>query len=304
MGFSIPTIWGNNIQLNHQDLDELASGDSISDKIIDAVFTGVIPSMSEWKENLVLPVPHHVVTNLFANPVSILDSFTKLEGQVIFGTDIFSFNEVLLPLHVSGHWILINISMKNRSISYYDPLNISLINDHYLQVVKTFLEIQWNRSYPPHRHEDFSSWSVSRQRFGLPQINTVDCGIYLMSRVLHLCNGKQVDFCEKEMTSENIKELRTSMHNNLVKGVVLTNFLEPLQLDYSTFAEKYSKEMEETYLQRIKATLLLIYKEIEKPLPEIESFENFLSGRNLGLLELPQPELSSTWRRGMEYQIL
>lgn len=57
-------------------------------------------------------------------------------------TNIFEYNLILLPIHLTMHWCLVCIEPKNHIIKYYDSLKIP--NRQCLQTLLNYIETEWN----------------------------------------------------------------------------------------------------------------------------------------------------------------
>ena len=117
--FRTATLLGDNIPIHQEDYDSLTDGQKITDNVINSLICGVFPRFGNYNRKL-LPVISHFLDLLAAQ--QSLDYFTRFQREFdcIEGVNIFDFDDLLIPLHISGHWVAVVVSLKERNITSYD----------------------------------------------------------------------------------------------------------------------------------------------------------------------------------------
>ncbi|KAI4835046.1 sentrin-specific protease 1 [Plasmodium brasilianum] len=121
--------------------------------------------------------------------------------------DIFSFDLILIPLHVGGnHWTLGSINIKDKKIKLYDSLNMP--NKKFFEYISKYIvdEIRDKKQM----EINISSWEYNKEgssEGGIPhQENGYDCGVFTCMFAKCLSFNREFDFNQKD-----IKEIRLKM---------------------------------------------------------------------------------------------
>ncbi|ANQ11195.1 Ulp1 protease family C-terminal catalytic domain containing protein [Plasmodium coatneyi] len=129
--------------------------------------------------------------------------------------DIFSFDLILIPLHVGGnHWTLGSINMKEKKIKLYDSLNMS--NAKFFEYMRHYLVDEMRDK--KQMELDVSAWEYNpdgRSEVGIPcQENGYDCGVFTCMFAKCLSFNRSFDFSQRD-----IKEIRMKMVSQEGQGV-------------------------------------------------------------------------------------
>jgi hypothetical protein len=105
--------------------------------------------------------------------------FTKLQENGFSGVkkwsnvDIFALANLLIPVHITSHWVLININFESSEIGYFDSLSgIDFCSSLILQfLIKEHL---WKKG----TELDVGKWKIVPHQVP-QQKNSFDCGVYI-----------------------------------------------------------------------------------------------------------------------------
>ncbi|SOV16985.1 sentrin-specific protease 1 [Plasmodium sp. gorilla clade G2] len=131
--------------------------------------------------------------------------------------DIFSFDLILIPLHVGGnHWTLGSIHMKDKKICLYDSLNGS--NKKFFEYMKRYIVDEMKDK--KQKDLDISLWAYSKEGFsekGIPhQENGYDCGVFTCMFAKCLSFNREFDFNQRD-----IKDIRLKMAYEISQGCLV-----------------------------------------------------------------------------------
>jgi hypothetical protein len=112
--------------------------------------------------------------------------------------DIFSYDRVLVPIHLPGHWTLVVINFYHRRFEYYDSLGGSPGNImHNLWV---WLLDEATTKGGLRRHGLTGGWpDVCAHSNSPPQKNDFDCGVYVCKTNDYICRDGMLDLSQKDM---------------------------------------------------------------------------------------------------------
>lgn len=128
--------------------------------------------------------------------------------------DIFTFDIILVPVHVDGdHWCMAIIDFRRKTIEYYDSLLES--NEPVLKALATYL---CDESLDK-RGEPFKSdgWKLDNL-YDIPQQkNENDCGVFCCMFAEYVTRNKPITFRQK-----NMKYFRQKMAIEILNSQILT----------------------------------------------------------------------------------
>ncbi|CAG9534952.1 unnamed protein product [Cercopithifilaria johnstoni] len=109
--------------------------------------------------------------------------------------DVFSYEILLIPVHLGAHWCLAVIDFKNRIIDYYDSMGGS--NDRCLDILSEYL---CEESLDKKKQEfDLSGWQLMN-RYDIPQqMNGSDCGMFACKFAEYASRRAQISFNQEHM---------------------------------------------------------------------------------------------------------
>lgn len=111
--------------------------------------------------------------------------------------DIFTYDLILVPVHLGNHWCLAFINFIDKTISYYDSLggHVGGCCDRLLQYLK-------EESYDKKKQDfDGEVWKlIDAYHRRIPQQkNCSDCGVFACTYAEHLTRQARLDFSQDEM---------------------------------------------------------------------------------------------------------
>ncbi|GAU99265.1 hypothetical protein RvY_10293 [Ramazzottius varieornatus] len=119
--------------------------------------------------------------------------------------DLFSFDLILVPVHLSSHWCLAVIDLKKKQMRYYDSLGHK--NEQCFRLLRTYLEEEKKDKGSNHPHWsnislDWEEWdfiSVAEEEDIPQQKNMCDCGVFMLKFADFVSRGKNIDFNQEHM---------------------------------------------------------------------------------------------------------
>eukprot|EP01133_Synstelium_polycarpum_P006709 gene6709-7802_t len=111
--------------------------------------------------------------------------------------DIFTYDKVLIPVHMGNHWCLSVINIKEKKLEYFD----SLSGDNYvcLQKLRKYLEDEMTDKSKPGALNLTEFKDVMHK--DIPhQSNGYDCGVFLCKYADFTSRGSPLNFTQKDIT--------------------------------------------------------------------------------------------------------
>jgi len=191
------------IEICGKDIDTLKRLNWLNDEVIN-FYLQMIVSRGAREDN---KYPKVYAYNTFFystykdNGYSRVRRWTKKE-------DIFSYDILLIPVHLGMHWCLATIDVKNKSINYYDSMNGN--NQTCLDLLQRYLqeEHQDKKKAPM----DLSGWKQEIKKDIPQQMNGSDCGMftckfaeYLSRRAKLTLSQQDMPYFRKRMVYEIVK---------------------------------------------------------------------------------------------------
>jgi len=90
--------------------------------------------------------------------------------------DIFSFDKIVIPLHLGNHWALGAIDLKRKRFEYFDSLLYGQRGINLLESLRFY--IQDEHKDKKKTDIDLSGWSLEIVRNAPQQCNGYDCGAF------------------------------------------------------------------------------------------------------------------------------
>ncbi len=127
----------------------------------------------------------HAFTTFFY-PKLIRDGYSALRRWTR-KTDIFSFDLILVPVHLGLHWTLAVIDFSVREVRYYDSMNGN--NSECLRALRGYLADEY-RDKKAGQELDLSDWNFMHNKNLPQQMNGSDCGMFACKYAEYLSRGK------------------------------------------------------------------------------------------------------------------
>lgn len=179
------------IDIRRRDLHTLADGGWLNDEVINFYMSLL---MQRSSENEGLPRVYAFCTFFF--PKLIATSYAGVQRWTR-AIDVFSFDILLVPVHLEMHWCLMAVDFRERRIAYYDSLGLpaQTSRSHFL-VMHAYLEAEsWRRR---ERGIDCNGWTVKVPEVPRQQ-NGDDCGVFTCQYAECLSRDAPISFGQEHM---------------------------------------------------------------------------------------------------------
>lgn len=181
------------IPVTVKDLTTLRSPNWLNDEIINFYFELLC---QRSKENINYPRLH--IFNTFFYPKlkgNGYDSVKRWTRKV----DIFSYDMILIPIHLGIHWCCAEINIKERSILYYDSLHNS--NKTCLNLLLEYMisEYKDKKGTDGSKEFNFENWILSSPKNIPCQQNGYDCGVFACVFAEYRSRNADFTFSQKNM---------------------------------------------------------------------------------------------------------
>ena len=180
---------GFDADITRADLSTLRDSCWLNDEVINFYFN-LLKERSEKNSNL--PKVH--IFNTFFYPKIIKTGFAGVKRWTR-KTDIFSFDMVLIPIHLGMHWCLAEINFVNKQLVYYDSLKGNNMN--CIVALKDYLL----REFKDKKNEnfDFSGWLELMPKDIPEQMNGCDCGVFACKYAEYRSRNAKFTFSQENM---------------------------------------------------------------------------------------------------------
>lgn len=126
--------------------------------------------------------------------------------------DIFSYDLLVVPIHLSMHWCMALVDFRAKTIGYYDSMGSS--NDKCLKILCSYLQ---QEHLDKKRSEfDVSGWELHNVKKIPQQMNGSDCGMFSCTFAEFLARDARISF-----TQEDMPYLRRKMVVEILEGRLL-----------------------------------------------------------------------------------
>ena len=187
---NVVLVESHNIQITPKDIKTLQKGAWVNDQVMDFYFS-MIASRSA---NRNLPKVYAFST-FFYN--KLLKKGHNVVGRWTKNVDLFSYDLILIPVHVNMHWFLVVIHIKERTIRSYDSLNRD--NKECLSVLKHYIQKEYMTKHSKQLCSE--SWQMSEVHNIPEQMNNSDCRIYACKYAEFLSRQADLTFTRSDMTT-------------------------------------------------------------------------------------------------------
>ncbi|PSN56248.1 hypothetical protein C0J52_00378 [Blattella germanica] len=109
--------------------------------------------------------------------------------------DIFSYDLVIVPVHLGVHWCMAAIDFREKVIKYYDSMGAP--NHKCLESLMEYLKMEsLDKKKKPF---DSSSWRTENVQNIPQQMNGSDCGMFACTYAEYLCRNADFRFTQQDM---------------------------------------------------------------------------------------------------------
>lgn len=198
------------IPITVRDLKTLRSPNWLNDEVINFYFE-LLSQRS--KGNLNYPRIH--IFNTFFYPKLKSNGYESIKRWTR-KVDIFSFDMILIPIHLGIHWCCAEINMKEKAIRYYDSLHNS--NKTCLKLLHEYLieEHKDKKGTDGNAEFDFEKWTLSSPKNIPCQQNGYDCGVFTCVYAEYRSRDADFTFSQK-----NMYYFRDKISYEIIKGALL-----------------------------------------------------------------------------------
>merc|ERR1712008_168656 len=194
------------IPIARKDLDTLRGLNWLNDEIINFYLNMI---MARSKENDNWPNVHAFNTFFLSN------IRTKGYASVKRWTrkfDLFSFDIILVPVHLDVHWCLAVINLKEKSVKFYDSMGSD--KPEILKVLLGYIEQEhMDKKKAPFDTSDFELESVK----DIPrQMNGSDCGMFTLKYSEYLSRNASITFTQEDMPYYRQRMVYEIVNNKII----------------------------------------------------------------------------------------
>jgi len=195
------------IQIKGNDIDTLNGLNWLNDEVINfylqMIVTRSSANVNGW--------PRVYATNTFFYPKLMQQGHSALKRWTR-KVDIFSFDLILVPVHLGMHWCLATIDLKRKGVFYYDSMggdNISCLD----ALLKYLQDEHMDKKKSPFDTSSFNSEIVK----DIPQqMNGSDCGMFTCKFAEYLSRDAPISFSQEDMPYYRRRMIYEIVKNNLM----------------------------------------------------------------------------------------
>ncbi|XP_015782962.1 sentrin-specific protease 2 [Tetranychus urticae] len=203
----------NGVEVRVKDLETLKGTCWLNDEIINFYFQLIQKRSTNNRDNGSLKV--YCFNTFFYKRLT--EGGHKALRRWTKKVDLFSYDLILIPVHLEVHWTLAAISMRDSTIKYYDSMAGN--NRECLQFLLKYLEDELKDK--KQQVLDASKWTCTIVK-GIPQQeNGSDCGVFTCKYAERLSLDKPFDFSQK-----NIPYIRQKMIYEISQKELLMDKLQ------------------------------------------------------------------------------
>lgn len=175
--------------ITRKDLLTLRGLDWLNDEVIN-IYLSMICERS--KADISLPKVYAFTTFFYSSLVSKGYAGVKRWTRKV---DIFSFDILLVPVHLGAHWCMAVIDFQNKQIEYYDSMGGN--NDVCLETLREYLVAE---SLDKKKKQfDLSGWGTVCRKDIPQQMNGSDCGMFSCKFAEFASRRAQIVFTQEHM---------------------------------------------------------------------------------------------------------
>lgn len=196
------------IPITVKDLKTLRAPNWLNDEVINFYFELIC---QRSKENASYP-RLHIFNTFFYSKLKAggYESIKRWTRKV----DIFSFDMILIPIHLGIHWCCAEINFKERAIYYYDSLHNR--NSTCLKLLQQYLIDELNDKKGGIGEFDFDNWNLYSPTNIPCQQNGYDCGVFACIFAEYRSRNAEFTFSQK-----NMNYFRDRMRYEIIKGSLI-----------------------------------------------------------------------------------
>lgn len=178
------------IDIKRADLYTLADGQWLNDEIINFYMNLIVARSGERKG-----LPRVYAFSTFFVPKLIAAGYGGV-SRWTRKVDLFSYDVLLVPLHITAHWCLVVVDFRERRIAYYDSLGPPFKTPRCLRLMRLYLEAESRQRRD--RGLDWRGWTTRVADVPLQQ-NGNDCGVFVCQYAECLTRDAPISFGQEHI---------------------------------------------------------------------------------------------------------
>ncbi|XP_066993431.1 sentrin-specific protease 1 isoform X2 [Anabrus simplex] len=177
-----------NLRITRRDIATLSSNNWLNDEVINFYMNLLIERGKEGK------YPTMYGFNTFFYPKLIQSGHSSLKRWTR-KIDIFSYDMLIIPVHLGVHWCMAAVDFRKKSIRYYDSMGAP--NRTCLEALMGYLEEEMMDK----KKEKFdrTGWTTENVQNIPQQMNGSDCGMFACMYAEFLCRDVKINFSQADM---------------------------------------------------------------------------------------------------------
>lgn len=180
------------VDISRKDIQTLTSLNWLNDEIINAYMSLIVTRGKRSDQKSAYAFNTFFYPKLRESGYASIKRWTRR-------VDIFSYNFLLVPVHLGNHWCLSVVDFTTRTISYYDSLGGS--PNGCCDTLLDYLRYESNDK----KKQDFDdeNWRLinSYAEIGIPkQRNCSDCGVFACTFAEYLTRKAKLNFTQEHMS--------------------------------------------------------------------------------------------------------
>ncbi|GLV43295.1 hypothetical protein CBL_14027 [Carabus blaptoides fortunei] len=195
-----------NLRITGHELKLFNEKEWLNDEVIN-FYVNLIQERSEQRN-----LPRVYSFNTFFYPKLISSGYSSLQRWTK-RVDIFSFDIIVVPVHLGFHWCMATIDFRDKSIRYYDSMLGN--NNQCLTALENYLREE--HCDKKKTEYDTSDWKQVIMKDIPRQLNGSDCGVFSCTFAEFITRNAKFLF-----TQENMPYMRRKMVIEIIEGRLLT----------------------------------------------------------------------------------
>lgn len=179
------------VQIMRKDMRTLTNLNWLNDEIINAYLHLIVLRGQEPKRKRVYAFNTFFYPKLRESGYNSIKRWTRK-------VDIFTYDFLLVPVHLGNHWCLAFVNFNNRTICYYDSLGGSVNGccDTLLDYLRYESNDKKKQDFDDENWQQINCYADK----GIPQqMNGSDCGVFACQFAEHLTRQAKLNFTQEHM---------------------------------------------------------------------------------------------------------
>ena len=188
----------HNIPITRKDLDTLRGLNWLNDEIINFYLQMIVERNKNADKEKYPNIPDNwakvYAMNTFFLPKLRTTGYSAIKSWTQ-KVDIFSFDKILVPVHLDVHWCLAVIDLKKKGVYFYDSMGSDKTD-----ILKKLLEYLKQEHMDKKKSEfDTSGFKLQNVKDIPRQMNGSDCGMFTLKYAEYLSRNASITFTQEDM---------------------------------------------------------------------------------------------------------